>query len=73
MTDDTKKKAKMAATGSVCAIVGAKVGAGIGIAGFFGAIAGTWPVALVLGAAGATAVAIHHNHRRKRRGGESGL
>ena len=50
MTDERKKRVKMAAGGTIGAVVGAKIGAGLGIAGAFGAIAGTLPVALVLGA-----------------------
>ena len=43
MTDERKKRVKMAAGGTIGAVVGAKIGAGIGIAGAFGAIAGTLP------------------------------
>ena len=68
MTDERKKKAKMAAGGTVGAVVGMKIGAGLGIAGAFGAIAGTLPVALVLGAAGAVTAAALHNRKRKRKG-----
>ena len=63
MTDERKKKAKMVAGGTIGAVVGMNIGAGIGIAGGFGAIAGTLPVALVLGAAGAVTAAVLHNRK----------
>ena len=43
MTNERKKRVKMAAGGTIGAVVGAKIGAGLGIAGAFGAIAGTLP------------------------------
>ena len=66
MTDKRKKRVKMAAGGTIGAVVGAKIGAGLGIAGAFGAIAGTLPVALVLGAAGAVTAATLHSRKRKK-------
>ena len=74
MTDERKKKVKMATGSAIGAVVGAKIGAGLGIAGAFGAIAGTLPVALVLGAAGAVTAAALHNRKKKgsSHGGGSG-
>ena len=68
MTDERKKRVKMAAGGTIGAVVGAKIGAGLGIAGAFGAIAGTLPVALVIGAASAVTAAALHNRKREKKG-----